>query len=156
MLVISAAMSASVGCGVRRSNAAAAMSCPDWQYPHCGTSSATHAFCTRCVDVALSPSIVVTGRVPTAETGSTHERTASPPRWTVQAPHCAIPHPNLVPVIPRLSRRTQSSGVLAATSTVRRRPLTRREYEGIGRPREERSDKRGGLDQNPLVGSALG
>src|SRR2546425_6002436 len=54
------------------------------------------------------------GRVPTAETGSTHERTASPPKCTVQAPHCAMPHPNFVPVIPRLSRRTHRSGVFAA------------------------------------------
>src|SRR5882762_9494866 len=152
MFVIAASMSASVGCGVRRSNAAAAMTCPDWQYPHCGTSSATHAFWTRCVDVALRPSMVVIGLVPTAETGSTHERTASPPRCTVHAPHCAMPHPNFVPVIPRLSRRTHRSGVFAAASTVRRRPFTRRVYEGIGQSLRRRGkEKRGGQTEKALV-----
>src|SRR5512138_2359524 len=76
--------------------------------------------------------MVVTALPLTADTGVTHERLGSPPRCTVQAPHCAMPQPNLVPVRPRLSRRTQSRGVLAATSTDCRRPFTRREYTGIG------------------------
>src|SRR5439155_22157234 len=53
----------------------------------------------------------------TVDTGVTHERVAAPSTCTVQAPHWAMPQPNLVPVISRLSRRTQSSGVSAATST---------------------------------------
>src|SRR5205823_11401957 len=48
MLVIAVSMSASVGCGVFASSAAAAMICPDWQKPHCGTSSSIHARCTAC------------------------------------------------------------------------------------------------------------
>src|SRR5712691_4144467 len=35
----------------------------------------------------------------------------------VQAPHCAMPQPNLVPVSPSVSRRTQSNGVSGSTST---------------------------------------
>ena len=35
----------------------------------------------------------------------------------MQAPHWAIPQPNLVPVKPRLSRSTQSTGVSGNTST---------------------------------------
>src|ERR1700736_6350851 len=50
------------------------------------------------------------------DTGATHDRIASPSRWTVQAPHCAMPHPYLVPVRPRFSRKTQSKGVEASTS----------------------------------------
>jgi hypothetical protein len=34
------------GFGFFASNAAALMICPDWQYPHCGTCSLSHAFCT--------------------------------------------------------------------------------------------------------------
>ena len=36
---------------------------------------------------------------------------------TVQAPHWAMPQPNLVPVRPSVSRITQRSGVSGATST---------------------------------------
>src|SRR5271154_1715296 len=46
------------------------------------------------------------------------ERTASPFTCTVQAPHMAMPHPNLVPVMLRASRRTHSSGISGAASTV--------------------------------------
>ena len=37
----------------------------------------------------------------TAEMGVTQERVAAPLTCTVQAPHCAMPQPNLVPVSPR-------------------------------------------------------
>src|ERR1700738_3876127 len=68
---------------------------------------------------------MVTTFLPAARrTGVTHDRTASPSRWTVQAPHRAMPQPNLVPVRPRVSRRTQSSGVSPSTSTVWSWPLT--------------------------------
>jgi hypothetical protein len=53
-----------------------------------------------------------------ARTGITHERTALPSTWTVQAPHWAMPQPYLVPVSPRTSRKTQSSGISGSTSTV--------------------------------------
>src|SRR6266699_1730296 len=59
----------------------------------------------------------------TVDTGVTQERVAAPSTCTVQAPHWAMPQPNLVPVIHRLSRRTQSSGVSAGTSTRRVLPL---------------------------------
>src|SRR5689334_8024969 len=54
----------------------------------------------------------------TRETGATHERIASPFRWTVQAPHWAMPQPYLVPVRPRFSRNTHGSGVDGSTSTL--------------------------------------
>src|SRR3954447_26239768 len=45
------------------------------------------------------------------------ERMAAPSRCTVQAPHSAMPQPNLVPVMPSTSRSTHSSGVSPSTST---------------------------------------
>src|SRR3989440_6991309 len=63
--------------------------------------------------------------------GSTQVRVATPSRWTVQAPHCAMPQPNLVPVSPSVSRSTQRSGVSGVTSTVSRLPLTVREIGGM-------------------------
>ena len=111
-------MSASVGFGVLASSATADMICPDWQYPHCGTSSSIQAFCTGWLRSAERPSMVVTGCSPTALTGVTQERMGSPPRCTVQAPHSAMPQPYLVPVRPMVSRRTQSS--IRVSSTVSR------------------------------------
>src|SRR6185437_15165332 len=52
------------------------------------------------------------------------ERTASPSTWTVQAPHCAMPQPKFVPVIPSSSRMTQSSGVSDSTSSEYAFPFT--------------------------------
>src|SRR5256885_1832280 len=127
MFVIAASMSASVGCGFLASSADAAMIWPDWQYPHCGTSSAIQARCTAWARFLDRPSIVVTRLLATAEMGSTQVRVATPSRCTVQAPHCAMPQPNLVPVSPSVSRSTQSSGVSGATSTVSRLPLTVKE-----------------------------
>ena len=46
------------------------------------------------------------------------ERTASPLMCTVQAPHIAMPQPNLVPVMLSVSRRTHSSGISGTASTV--------------------------------------
>src|SRR5580658_7816861 len=64
------------------------------------------------------PSTVVTFRPATAEIGVTQERCGWPSMWTVQAPHSDMPQPNLVPVMPRVSRRTQSNGMAATASTV--------------------------------------
>src|SRR6266567_9280317 len=73
-------------------------------------------FCAR-------PSMVVT-LVPTAPlTGKEQERIATPSTWTVQAPHCAMPQPYLVPVRPTFSRIAQSSGVSGSTSTSKVLPL---------------------------------
>ncbi len=47
-----------------------------------------------------------------------------PLTWTVQAPHWAMPQPNLVPFISRTSPQHHSNGVSAGTSTVFDWPLT--------------------------------
>src|SRR5258708_19409802 len=52
-----------------------------------------------------------------ALTGNEQDLVATPSTWTVQAPHWAMPQPNLVPVSPSVSRRTQSNGVSGSTST---------------------------------------
>src|SRR6202795_3388486 len=88
------------------------------------TSTSSHACCTFApVGVAPMLSIVVTARVPIALTGRRQERTGLPSMCTVQAPHCAMPQPNFVPVIPSTSRRTQSSGVSSGASKVLSSPL---------------------------------
>src|SRR5688572_11280433 len=51
------------------------------------------------------------------------ERTGCASTCTVQAPQSDIPQPNFVPVSPMTSRRTQSSGISGATSTVRDVPF---------------------------------
>ena len=100
------------------------MICPDWQYPHCGTSISIQACCRGCVRSGEIPSMVVIFFPSARETGATQERTASPSMWTVQAPHCAIPHPYLVPVSLSESRITQSSGVEGGSATLTAFPLT--------------------------------
>src|SRR6266478_8437558 len=57
-------------------------------------------------------------------TGTEQERRTSPLTCTEQAPHCATPHPYLVPVRPTCSRITQSRGVSASACTSRILPLT--------------------------------
>src|SRR5262245_6450794 len=106
------------------SSAAACMICPDWQSPHCGLWSATQAFCSRCSPLGESPAMVVTFLPATAETGVEHERTGCPLTCTVQAPHCAMPQPNLVPVSPSSSRITHRSGVSPGCSELTSLPLT--------------------------------
>src|SRR5271157_1177354 len=61
--------------------------------------------------------MVVIGLPATAEMGVTHDCTGWPSMWTVQAPHSDMPHPNLVPVMPSVSRKTQSSGMAETAST---------------------------------------
>src|SRR5579862_3478112 len=51
-------------------------------------------------------------------TNTPHERIATPSIWTVQAPHCAMPQPYLVPVRPTRSRIAHSSGMAGSASTV--------------------------------------
>ena len=53
----------------------------------------------------------------TLEAGVTQDLIGYPSKWTVQAPHRATPQPNLVPVKPITSRKTQSSGMSSGTST---------------------------------------
>src|SRR4051812_13414404 len=50
-------------------------------------------------------------------TGTEQDLCTSPLMCTEQAPHCAMPHPYLVPVRPTCSRITHSSGVFGSTST---------------------------------------
>ena len=125
MLVMSSRTSTSVGRGLRLSSAAAAISMPLWQKLHCGTSSATQAFCSGCWPSGDRPSMVVIfcpGS--TLDTGRTQQRVGTPSMCTVQAPHWATPQPYLVPVRPSCSRSTHSSGVSGSASCVRTWPLT--------------------------------
>src|ERR1700739_2488368 len=116
--LMASSISASVGLGFFASSATADMICPDWQYPHCGTSSSIQAFCTGCDASVESPSIVVTFFPATLETGVMQERVASPLMCTVHAPQSAIPQPNFVPVMFSVARSTQRSGICGSTSTV--------------------------------------
>src|SRR5262249_26111536 len=67
--------------------------------------------------------MVVTAPV-TVPTARIQERVAMPSTCTVQAPHCAMPQPNLVPVSPMTSRSTQRRGISGGMSTVYDFPLT--------------------------------
>src|SRR5271166_4432642 len=98
--LMASSMSASVGELFRASSEAADIICPDWQYPHCGTSCAIHAACTALPILCWpTPSIVVILRPLALATASTHERVATPSTCTVHAPQAAIPQPYLVPVM---------------------------------------------------------
>src|ERR1700739_2223147 len=92
----------------------------------------------------------------TLETGVMHERAASPLMWTVQAPQRAMPQPNFVPVMLRVSRRTQRRGLWGSTSTVVDFPLSEKvtairylplgrtisyNKQGIGRKCQEKTYK---------------
>src|SRR5262245_41158639 len=68
--------------------------------------------------------MVVMLALPTEETGVMHDRRASPSMRTVQAPHWALPHPNLVPLRSSPSRSAQRSGMSSGASTVRTCPFT--------------------------------
>src|SRR5271169_1336029 len=116
--LMASSISASEGFGFFASSATADMICPDWQYPHCGTSSSIHALCTGCDASVDKPSMVVIFFPATLETGVMQEREASPLICTVQAPHSAMPQPNFVPVMFSVSRRTHRSGICGSASTV--------------------------------------
>src|SRR4030095_14475899 len=79
------------------------------------------------------PSIVTMGRSSIIETGTTHERVATPSTCTVQAPHALTPHPYFVPVIFKSSRSTHSHGVEGSVVTSRCRPFTLSRYVAIKR-----------------------
>src|SRR3954470_23628470 len=132
---IARSMSPSVGFGSSFNSAAADMICPDWQYPHCGTSRLTQAFLTASPAGVLKASMVTTSPSCTDEIGVTHERRGWPFRCTVQAPHCATPQPYLVPVSLSSSRKTHSKGVSASTSTLTFLPLTEKLVTGTPRKR---------------------
>src|SRR5258707_15775948 len=75
------------------------------------------------VGVLPTASMVVMGRSPILPIGGTQERTALSSRCTVQAPHCAMPQPNFVPVRPIKSLKTHKSGIFGGASTDRVSPL---------------------------------
>src|SRR5262249_32984983 len=86
----------SVGRGTSSSSALADISMPAMQYPHCAACSSMNAFC-RGWGLLTDPrlSSVVMRAFTTARAGVTQERTGLPSTRTVQAPHCAMPQPNL-------------------------------------------------------------
>src|SRR5262245_23835815 len=69
--------------------------------------------------------MVVTDLPATSDIGTPHERTASPSRCTVQAPHSATPQPNLVPIRPSSSRRYHMRGIDGSPSNALSCPFTR-------------------------------
>jgi hypothetical protein len=84
----------------------------------------TQASTTRApTGSASTASIVVIWALATDSTGVTQLRVTVPSIITEQAPHCAMPQPYLVPVMPRSSRRTHSSGVSPSASMRRFWPL---------------------------------
>src|SRR6185437_16445918 len=100
------------------------MICPGWQYPHCGTLTFIHAFCTGCDPSVERPSIVRISVPAALLMGTTHARTALPFWCTVHDPHSAMPQPYFVPVSPRMSRRYHSNGICGSPPNVRSIPLT--------------------------------
>src|SRR5438105_13231498 len=83
------------------------------------------------------PSIVITFFPATVAIAAPHERVATPLIWTVQAPHSCTPQPNLVPVMPSVSRKTHSNGICGETSTLCRFPLRVNSMAGIWIPPQE-------------------
>src|SRR3984893_171955 len=117
-------MSSSLGLGFSFSREMACMICPDWQYPHCGTLYSIHFCCTTCSPSLEMASMVVISFPAVVLILVTQDRIAFPSWCTVQAPHSAMPQPNLVPVNPKISRRYHSSGRLGSPSKECSTPLT--------------------------------
>ena len=90
------------------------------------------------------------GASPTEAMGVWQARAGRPSRCTVQAPHCAAPQPNLVPLRSSVSRSTQSSGVSPSTSTLRLAPLTSSVYCMVEELRQPAS---GGPDPERYFGA---
>src|SRR5215469_15085576 len=63
-----------------------------------GLLSVIQALCSGWLESGDKPSMVVTCLPRMLDICTLHERVGSPSRCTVQAPHCATPHPNFVPV----------------------------------------------------------
>src|SRR5262249_11067145 len=135
---IAASMSWSVGFLFVARSAAADMICPDWQYPHWGTSNSIQARWAGWSVRADRPSMAVICLPATADPGVTHERVGAPSTWTVHAPQRAIPHPYLVPVSPSVSRTTHRRGMSGETSNWRGVPFT--VSETMAAPSAERLD----------------
>src|SRR3954468_6700061 len=122
---MAASMSASFGLGLLANSALADMIWPDWQYPHCGTSRASHAAWIRLpAGVAPFSPIVVIFLPATADTGAIHDRVGAPSIWTVHAPHSPSPQPNLLPVRLSTSRSVHNKGISLGTSRLWSFPFT--------------------------------
>ena len=80
------------------------------------------AIVEKWLDLSRWPLVVVTSP-DTALTGKEQERTGWPLTCTVQAPHKAMPQPNLVPFMPSFSRTTQRIGIAGSTSAEVSLPL---------------------------------
>ena len=82
------------------------------------------------------PSMVVMLWPATAATGNWQERTATPSRCTVQAPHRPMPQPNLVPVSFKWSRNTHNKGMEGDVSIQLASFAVYREFDHCQAPRE--------------------
>src|SRR5258708_33355759 len=98
-------------------------------------------------------SMVTIGRFPTRETGTTQDRVGTPSRWTVQAPHAAMPQPYFVPVIFNSSRNTQSNGVPGLVLNFFLNPVHRELVCLHWRPRDSLL-RTGHAGFDPLAGSS--
>src|SRR2546430_5161789 len=119
-----ASMSASLGFLLVFSSATAYTICPGRQKPHCGTSRSSHACWTGCsVSPSARPSIVTTRLPATDETGVTQVCTALLLTRQAQALQTLTPQPYFGPVMPSLSRRTQSNARPTGASTLTGSPF---------------------------------
>src|SRR5258705_10537040 len=109
-------ISSRVGFGFCLSKSAALMIWPDWQYPHCGTRSAIHAFCTGWLESAERPSIVVMDLPAISDTWVWQENARLPSMCTMHAPHSPAPQPNLVPVSLSSSLMIHKRGVVGGAA----------------------------------------
>jgi hypothetical protein len=76
--LIALSMSSRVGEGVALSRAIADMICPDWQYPHCGTSFFIQAARIASATLPDTDSMVVIDLPAKEPTGVTHDRIGNP------------------------------------------------------------------------------
>ncbi len=104
---------------------------PGMQKPHCTANWSTKACCSgwSSPSAVARPSIVVTAAPWARAAGTRQDRTATPSRCTVQAPHSPSAQPSLVPVRPT-SSRSQSSSVTPAPPADRHRRAVDRALDG--------------------------
>src|SRR5258708_28907818 len=90
--------------------------------------------------------MVVTFLPAALESGITQERTGSPSRCTVKAPHCARPQPKWGLFMPRSLRSAYSSGISGSAFTETRLPSTMNLKLAMFPPQEIAPD-----DQNEIM-----
>src|SRR5262249_10798454 len=91
---------------------------------HCGTFSASQAFCTGCEESSERPSIVVTDFPDTSLTCVWQEKARLPSTCAMHAPHKPAPQPNFVPLSLAPSRITHRSAIVGGGSVDAVFPLT--------------------------------